>query len=167
MRRQLAAGYLGLLPCRWLARKPPPRDFFLKIPPTEKVSANAVTDRTLRQTSLRSFLLLHKRHSAHAVPASLICCSHRVDTTSLHVQCSSRGVPLSLELVWHGFANAILSPSPEPRFSCGSVPCIRRTALVVGRVRCGVANTHPSSAQLRATSSHHFRLGHLRWCKQQ
>jgi len=33
------------------AGKPPPRDFFLKSPPTERISANAVTDRTLRRQS--------------------------------------------------------------------------------------------------------------------
>ena len=66
----------ALLQCRSLARKPPPREFFSKSPPTERVSASAVADRTLHcQVRIRCFCFANATH-AH-LPVSLGCSSHR------------------------------------------------------------------------------------------
>jgi hypothetical protein len=66
----------------------PPRDFFSQNPPpTEKVSANAITDRPLRRRVRRSGLLLRKRPS-HLPPRlrSLFCHITSSATAALHVQ---------------------------------------------------------------------------------
>jgi hypothetical protein len=145
----------ALFAVKLLARPENPHHgiFFSKSPPTEKVSANAGTDRTLRQTSMRSFLLFHKRHSAHAVPASRLCCSHRATTTSLHVQ-----LGLGACLCHHTCA-AMVSPTASQLcrqshvFRAGpSSHAFPHSQHYAGQqpVHCGFTNVHPSAVQLRA-----------------
>jgi hypothetical protein len=99
----LVAGHRGPVICAGASCSAifPPRDFFLKIPPTEKVSANAVTDRTLRrQSCARGCCCANAATRTLAVFACLLFASSDHDIASCSVLVEGRATVDTPALPW-------------------------------------------------------------------
>jgi hypothetical protein len=87
------SGFRSLDRRRGLGHIFPPRDFFSKVSPSKTEQRWRDVRGALRQISMRSCLLFHKRHSAHAAPTTRLwhrSCRAMATPTALQPRCHRR-----------------------------------------------------------------------------
>ena len=156
----LAAGHRGSVICSDIARSAintPTSVFQHTNPQPKEVALTRWRNKRCAAVSGAQSFGFAKCSSLPPLPLACFLLLTSSATTSLHVRCWSRGVPLSQQLFSRGFANGFTSAPPEPRFSCGAVWrfrwCAQRHYAAHSPVRYGCCQHSQPSAQLHAATS--------------